>query len=258
MNLDCAQRHFEDNGYVFLPSILAADEAGRLAELIERRYRDPATHAAADADHIRGGVSLMRMFEYDASFRDLLALEPVITLIERILGPDCHAIAQNGLRTSPGKGIVTWHIDDALFFPFLADGRALQREIITAPCFSLNFMILLTDAVAIEFGPTEVVAGSHRTGARPDRSETLPPGTSPTSLLAAAGDGYLVNSQTWHRGAQNTSGRTRYLLTTAYGRRFISQRFYPFLNYRMPDTVLDGADHRLLRLLGRHEMGPYG
>jgi ectoine hydroxylase-related dioxygenase (phytanoyl-CoA dioxygenase family) len=119
-------------------------------------------------------------------------------------------------------------------------------------------MIALSDITEESNGPTQVVAGSHRAGYKPEYDPTLPPGTIPTSLLATAGEGYIVNSQTWHRGSQNTSDRTRYLLTTTYGSRFISQRFYPFLNYDMPKEVLDGATPRLLRLLGRHEKGPYG
>ena len=31
-----------------------------------------------------------------------------------------------------------------------------------------------------------------------------------------------------------------------------------FRTYRMPTQVLDGASSRLLRLLGKHEKGPYG
>ncbi|MFF4583133.1 hypothetical protein ACFY15_32900 [Streptomyces sp. NPDC001373] len=79
-----------------------------------------------------------------------------------------------------------------------------------------------------------------------------------TSLLARAGDAYLVNSQTWHRGAPNQSDRTRYLLTTAYGRRIISQRFYPFIGYQLPTSVLEGASDQLARLLGQHGKGAYG
>lgn len=119
-------------------------------------------------------------------------------------------------------------------------------------------MAVLSEVETDFFGPTQVVAQSHSTGRRPDYSPDLPEGASATSLLARPGDIYLINSQTWHRGAQNRSERIRYLVTTTYGRRFISQRFYPFLNYRMPDHVLDGVSGRLLRLLGKHEKGPYG
>ncbi|MGH3888153.1 MAG: phytanoyl-CoA dioxygenase family protein [Pseudonocardiaceae bacterium] len=199
----------------------------------------------------------MRMFEYHQAFRDLLVLEPMINLVEQIVGTDCHVVAQNALRTPKGKGIVNWHVDDAIFFPFLADMPPVGEET-PLPCYSLNVMMALSDVEAEVFGPTQVVTGSHKTGRAPEYKPSLPPGTAPTSLFAQAGDVYLVNSQTWHRGSQNESERVRYLLTTTYGRRFISQRFYPFLNYRMPDHVLDGASGRLLRLLGRHDKGPYG
>lgn len=255
--VEAAAHEFHRRGFVVLPSLLPAAQARCLRELIEQRYQSLDPDQAADLDLMRGGVSLMRMFEYHQAFRDLLVLEPAISLVEQLLGADCHVVAQNALRTPKGKGIVNWHIDDALFFPFLADVPRLGDDTLL-PCFSLNVMVVLSDVEAEVFGPTQVVAGSHRWGRKPEYTPSLPAGTTPTSLTARAGDVYLVNSQTWHRGAQNQSDRTRYLLTTTYGRRFISQRFYPFLNYRMPDHVLDGASERLLRLLGKHGKGPYG
>ena len=255
---EAAVREFYEHGFVVLPSVLPIGQTQHARELIEQRYQDPATHENPEQDLVRGGVSLMRMFEYHRAFRGFLVLEPVIDLVEQILGTDCHVIAQNALRTPAGKGIVNWHIDDALFFPFLADVPTSPGGARPLPCYSLNVMIALSDVDGEEFGPTQVVAGSHLTGREPDHTPTLPPGVAPTSILARAGDVYLVDSQTWHRGAQNRSARTRYVLTTTYGRRFISQRFFPFLNYRMPPQVVDGASGRLLRLLGRHERGPYG
>ncbi|MGH3849454.1 MAG: phytanoyl-CoA dioxygenase family protein [Pseudonocardiaceae bacterium] len=249
---------FHQEGFVFLPAITPTDRAQYLRELIEQRYRDPKTYENADLDLVRGDVSLMRAFEYHQAFRDLLTLEPVISLVEQILGTDCHVVAQNALRTPKGKGIVNWHIDDELFFPFLAHLPAIPEEAGPLPCYSLNVMVALSNVEAEVFGPTQVVARSHLTGRVPEYQPTLPLGVVTTSLFAQAGDVYLVNSQTWHRGAQNRSERTRYLLTTAYGRRFISQRFFPFLNYQMPSHVLDGASDRLLRLLGKHRKGPYG
>ena len=80
----------------------------------------------------------------------------------------------------------------------------------------------------------------------------------PKSLLMKAGDLYLLSSQTWHRGAPNTSDRIRYLFHQVYGQRFVAQRFWPYLNYHMPDYVLEGADERLLRVLGKHPEMAYG
>lgn len=250
---------FHDDGYVVLRSVVPGDLVGQLRELIERRYQDPATHRAGpEQDELRGGVSLMRMFEYHQVFRDVLALPPVIDLVETILGADCHVIAQNALRTPQGKAIVNWHIDDELFNPLLAHLSHIPPQARPVPCFSLNVMIALSDTPTIQYGPTEVVAGSHLSGRAPPHRSMLPEGVHATALYARAGDVYLLNNQTWHRGAQNLSRHIRYLLTTAYGRRCISQRFYPFLNYQMPQHVLDGASERILRLLGRHDKGPFG
>jgi ectoine hydroxylase-related dioxygenase (phytanoyl-CoA dioxygenase family) len=188
----------------------------------------------------------------------LLILEPVIDLVERVLGDDCHLIAQNALRQSAGMGVVNWHIDDSLFFPFLPEVTEIEGDARLVPCYSLNVMIVLSDVGEERFGPTQVVPGSHLSGREPPYRPELPDDAVPVSLPASAGDVYLINSQTWHRGAQIRSGRTRYLLAATYGRRFISQRFFPFVNYRMPPEVLDGASDRLLRLLGRHDKGPYG
>ena len=62
----------------------------------------------------------------------------------------------------------------------------------------------------------------------------------------------------WHRGEPNSSDQTRCLLQQCYAARHISQRFYPFLNYSMPEHVLEQADERMLRLLGKHSKGAYG
>jgi ectoine hydroxylase-related dioxygenase (phytanoyl-CoA dioxygenase family) len=246
---DQAVAEFGRHGFVVLRSVLTAEEATLFRDLAEDRYRQVADDDP-ETDRLRGGVCLMRVFEAAWQFRDLMEREPVISLVERLLGDDCHVISQNVLRTPPPQSIVNWHIDDAQFFPFTGLDRV--------PVFSLSAMVLLSDVDEERFGPTQVVPGSHLLGHEPPYTDQLPPQQQPLSLLARAGDCYLVNSQTWHRGAPNTSERTRYLLTTAYGRRFISQRFYPFLNYRMPQHVLDGASTRLRRLLGAHGKGPYG
>jgi ectoine hydroxylase-related dioxygenase (phytanoyl-CoA dioxygenase family) len=253
-------RDFQRDGFLVLPSILSECDVLLMREEIEQRY----THLMSQPecpeqkDGIRGGVSLMRMFEVHAVFRDLIEKGRHVDLVEEILGDDCHVVAQNAIRTPHGKGIVNWHVDDELYFPFLSD---LDRDVVSGlgiPCYALNVMVVLSDVPSNAHGPTQVVPGSHLSGRRPDYRPDLDTGIPVRSLHARAGDAYLVNSQTWHRGGQNHSDRTRYLVSTTYGRRFVSQRFYPFLNYQMPDEVLTGASDRLRRLLGGHGKGPYG
>jgi ectoine hydroxylase-related dioxygenase (phytanoyl-CoA dioxygenase family) len=105
------------------------------------------------------------------------------------------------------------------------------------------------------------VPGSHYSGRDPnDPREPTFEGRGPVSICVKAGDGYLQHPQVWHRGAPNTSDRTRYISGMAWGRRFVAQRFYPFLNYRLPDWLMDMAkgNERLLRVLGKHGKGAYG
>jgi ectoine hydroxylase-related dioxygenase (phytanoyl-CoA dioxygenase family) len=124
--------------------------------------------------------------------------------------------------------------------------------------FAVNVQIALTDIPSPEHGPTQVVPTSHRSGSRPPAQDPVFDGHGPLSILARAGDAYLQDSQVWHRGAPNLSERTRYLYQICFGRRMIAQRLYPYLNYRAPDQVMDGAGERLLRVLGKHRVGSWG
>ena len=87
---------FQRDGYLFLKGVLTEKEVLVLRETMERKYQDPKMHEA-EGDHIRG-TSMMRMFEYDINFRDLIAREPFVSLSEAILGDDCHMMSQNAIR----------------------------------------------------------------------------------------------------------------------------------------------------------------
>jgi len=129
----------------------------------------------------------------------------------------------------------------------------------TMPLHVVTVQIPLTDMDTIEKGPTQFVPGSHYSGRQPN--DTKAPtfeGRGPDTILCKAGDVYLHNGQCWHRGAPNTSDQPRYLLQLSYSRRWVSQRFFPFVNYEIPPRVLARADDRRKRVLGFHAKGPYG
>ena len=75
---------FSCNGYYFLDQVLTVHEVSTLKSVIERKYKAPRMHQE-EGDHIRGS-SLMRMYEYDHAFRDLIVREPFANLAEDILG----------------------------------------------------------------------------------------------------------------------------------------------------------------------------
>ncbi len=243
------------DGYAHLGQVLAADEVAALRGAVERKAVDPRILADEAGDHIRG-ISLMRMFEYDSVFRDLIEREPFASLAEAVLGDDCHVMSQNALIYGEGQG-GGWHVDDALQFPLPegADGHDPERP---PPCLVMQIFTPLTD-MDPQAGCTQVVPGSHLSGRRPDAGyDPTFNGRGAVSIEAKAGEAYLFNNQIWHQGSKNHSSKPRILGGVTYARRFIAQRFYPFVDYQMPDHVWEGASPRLQRFLGRHQKGAYG
>ncbi len=248
-----------DEGYCHLGQVLEAEEVAALKGAMDRKMNDPKILGDEEGDHIRGR-SLMRMFEYDYAFRDLIVREPFASLAEAVLGDDCHLMSQNALFTKAGEGedVGGWHVDDLVHFP-LSDGVESYDRRMAMPCLVLQIFTPLTDVEEVKYGPTQVVPGSHYAGRRPEIQDNPTfDGRGPVSILARAGDAYLFNNQIWHRGGPNRSDRDRFLGGVTYSKRFISQRFYPFIDYHMPEHVWQGADARLQRMLGRHAKGAYG
>ena len=158
---------FYNNGWVHLGNILNSLEINSLIEILNSRIHDKRVILDEECDYTRG-VSSMRMFEYNKAFLDLLTRQPIIGFVEEILGNDCHLIAQNALFTRIGEGIIKWHIDDHLFFPF--DLHEYEK----IPCYSLNVMIPLTDIEEINHGPTQVIQRSHVSGKIPPKGAINP------------------------------------------------------------------------------------
>ncbi len=251
------------DGYCFLgTSILEQDEVAALRDAMERKIDDPAMQEDQPGDH-RQGRSLMRMFEYDRSFRDLIVREPFASLAEAVLGDQCHVMGQNALFTEPNPGATVdgpggWHLDDLVQFP-LPPEIPRHDSGVPLPCNVMQLFTPLTGIDSVACGPTQVVPQSHYAGRRPtvqDRPHF--DGNGPVSILAEPGDAYIFNNQVWHRGAPNASDRHRLLGGATYSKRYVAQRFYPFIDYHMPEHVWEGAGPRLQRMLGRHKHGSYG
>jgi ectoine hydroxylase-related dioxygenase (phytanoyl-CoA dioxygenase family) len=243
---------FIGDGCLLVPGVLRPEETDALRERVDAAFANPLVEKPFN------DWNVLRLFEQDRMFRDLLVREPIISLVEAVVGADCHLIANNCIRNPPGKGFHAFHVDPCVWLP-LPDEIPRFDPRFRFPCFIVHVQIALTDIETVEHGPTQYVPQSHYSGRPPNDPENPTfEDQGPRSVLCKAGDAYLQHPQAWHRGAPNRSDRTRYLMQQVFGQCFVSQRFYPYLNYRMPDHVLEGADERMLRILGKHRRGAYG
>lgn len=252
---------FHAEGFLVLPEVLPKEFTAELLAGVQRSFSVPNAEAEMYGGDM-GQIWRPRMFEQGEAFEQLIDFAPVIDLVEAILGKDCHIIANSALRTGPGQGISGWHADEAVRFP-RPKGVPLDPRI-PMPCFILNLNYYLCD-VDEELGPTEFVPASHRSGRQPEpadynsNGEPAYEGREVVRGVGPAGTVVMWNDQTWHHGAKNRSkDRVRWVQQAPYGRRYISQRFYPFVNYHMPEEIIERANPRRKSLLGLHGIGAYG
>lgn len=255
---------FYQNGATIIRNVLSREECEQICARVDQIFAEPYFTEMRNVKvkpqhHGKVPIVVHRLFECDTMFRDLLVREPIISIAEKVLGPECHCMAQGCILNRKDLGINRFHIDDSLEFPIIDDNIKSHDRRLRMPVFRMSFQIALTDQDEDQYGPSQFIPGSHYAGRQPNDPESPTfDGQGSKSLHMKAGDLYLLSSQTWHRGAPNTSDRVRYLFHQVYSQRFVAQRFWPYLNYKMPDYVLEGADERLLRVLGKHREMAYG
>ena len=241
---------FHRDGFLVLQDVLTPEMCARMREDLD---------AALEANNEAGdGIIQLhhRMFEVSPTNVSLFDLEPIVTFAEKLIAETTHVIHNNSFRVQPGKGITTWHQDDSPHF-LVMEGEAPKNIRLPVLLFTANYY--LTDVEAPEYGPTQVLPGSHLFGKR------CPPTLDGTEWedktvygCGKAGSVVLFNNQVWHRGAPNLTQRVRYITQVSYARRLVGHKYYPFMNYQMPEHVYAGASERLKRLLGFMPHGAYG
>jgi ectoine hydroxylase-related dioxygenase (phytanoyl-CoA dioxygenase family) len=245
--LDGWKSRLVDVGYIVIPNALPAPAVDHFRERI----------ASFEPSIGYGSASLVRLFEKGKDFVDLLLNEPIFSLMERVFGDRMHIIALQGHRMVSGNEISRFHADEI----YLQRPEDVGDDVDYPPIVNtINCHYYLVD-VPMELGPTEVVPGSHRACRQPTPEDGDPPrwrGQSPVSLTCNAGDCILYSNQMWHRGATNQTDRARLSVVPGYARRFVAQRFWPFLNYNLTREILDECTPRQRELLGEHPRGAYG
>jgi ectoine hydroxylase-related dioxygenase (phytanoyl-CoA dioxygenase family) len=242
---------FNRDGVLFLENVLPLDLVSQLKDDLETGLADRTDNGSNIID-LR-----CRMFETSEANLSLFDLEPIVTFAEALVEKNCHVVHNNSFRTPiGGKGITTWHQDDAPHF-LVTHGEPPTNVRLPVLLFTANYY--LTDVPTVANGPTQYIPGSHLFGSKPP---TAMEGTKwedkIVSCLGGAGSVVMFNNQVWHRGAPNNSDVPRYMTQISYGRRMVNHFYYPFMNYQMPAHCYENADPRLKRLLGFLPSGPYG
>ena len=244
---------FHRQGYLFLQNVLPPDWCAEL-----RADLDWALENNPNGFNITNPKIVLahRLFETSQANLRLFDLEPIVSFAEALISPGCHVIHNNSFKTPPGAGLDGWHQDDPAHY-LVTEGEPPTNVRLPVLFFTANYY--LTDVTEVEHGCTEVIPASHLFGATPPK---VMEGTrwEPQIRynLGKAGSVILFNNQVWHRGGPNRSERTRYITQVTYARRIIGHRYYPFMNYQMPEHVYREANPRLKRLLGFLDHGPYG
>lgn len=243
------------DGYVYLPSVLSADEVADLRKQMDNLTAIPESfdkHTDAP-EHAFMNKSINNAFNRHPHFLQFLDHPGVIDIEEAVHGDDCHCIGMTAWMTGSGRPEQTLHCDWlALSLPedIMADPRVRLPIFITTAHYYL-------DDITKELGPTNFVPGSHLSGRGPD-GDVEWKGATDKSIMCKAGDVVIFRCEVWHRGTANTSGRTRYLLQVHYAKRMITQKFPPYLNkFQFDPDILAHADERQLRLMGDHRGSNY-
>lgn len=259
------KERFHRDGFLFLKGVLQPGFVQRLRADFDRIVEEDGESLGPE----RPMILRNRMFERSRAALQLFDLEPIVTFAEQLVAANCHVFHNNFFRTAAGGGFSQWHQDDDAHY-LVTHGTAPTNVRLAVLFFTCNYF--LTDAESVEHGTTQLVPGSHLFGRRPPGAEAseLPVGSGVKTLdgtewsekvftaCGPAGSVILFNNQTWHRGAPNVSDRVRYVAQVSYGRRVIGHRYFPYMNYRMPEEVYRDASPRLKRLLGFLPKGPYG
>ncbi len=216
---------FSREGCVVVPGVFTPQEVQALRDQTDSYFDRRSEIPPKFASYAMNAFVLRYCAELDPLYAACLTAGPIPGLVEAVLGPQARFNALNVIRNEPGTAISVWHVDDVLEFPLPPDIPRFDARI-KMPVFWFTVQVALSDIDAVEHGPTQYVPGSHYSGRKPISQETpCFEGVGPTDVLCKAGDIYFTNHQTWHRGAPNTSDRTRYVMQLQFAQRWADARF---------------------------------
>lgn len=254
-DLESRVKAIEEDGFVYFPGVLNAEEVAELRDAMDRLTQRPESFDRHNTPENGGFLNkhINNAFNRDTVFLQYLDKPEIIELGEAIHGDDCHVIGMTAWTTGPGRPDQNLHTD---WLPISLPADVLEDPRVKVPIFITTAHFYLDDLYE-ELGPTKFIPGSHRAGRGPN-GDVEWQGVGDHSILCNAGDVVVFRSEVWHRGSANTSDQNRYLLQVHYAKRMITQKFPPYLNkFQFDEAILAEATSRQRRLLGDHRPSNY-
>lgn len=261
-----AAHELQQEGFTLLSQLFSPSEVGALADEIASVFDD----VRPDIRSTRVADGHFEPFRYEMLNRSALAHQAIshpaiLSVIEPLLGEDCHVIANTAWRQPADDnrhGGRFWHIDSGPHVPRPADVSWDER--IPYPIFAVACHIFLMDC-PLESGPTGVIPRSHTSGQGPPRGRAADDtltwnGVGPVPVVARAGDVSLFVSDAWHRRLPSLDGDPgRFFLQVHYGRRDLAQRLRTTdrANQLSEAAIARATTLRERALIGLHKPGFY-
>ena len=251
----------EREGYTIIRGLLDADQIAELRDKINEIFeRNPPDNRGPRPPE-DAAMFHYAMLNRSAAAQCACANPRLLSVIEPLLGEDCHVIANTAWRNPAGHpgshGGQNWHIDAGPHVP-LPEGVRWPADI-PHPVFAIGVHLYLQDC-ALEDGPTGVLPGSHLSGRPPPLGRHLDDdldyeGMRVTPLITQAGDAGLFVSDVWHRRMPTGEGdHGRFFLQVHYGRRDIAQRLLTTdeRNQLSAEAIARAGTDREHRVIGLH------
>lgn len=208
------RRHFDEQGYLFVPNALDAGQIAALTEVTDAIY----AKRVADGHDPKTALFYPNFIPDSPLFTDLVDYEKVLPKVWGILGWNIFLYHAHLIVTPPSgqeksDNTFGWHQDS---------GRVnVEIESHPRPRLSLKVAYFLSDTSEPGRGNFWILPGSHRddTLVRPENGVGQPEGAIP--VCVPPGTAVFFDRRLWHTASPNWSDITRKILFYGYGYRWL-------------------------------------
>ena len=212
---DHERQQLDDKGYVILEGCMGNDLLNALRRRIHELYDEEGERAGTEFRTEAHAHRLANLVDKGDIFRRAIVLPPVLECVRHVLGSDIKLSSLNARSADP-------HTDVGQ--PLHVDMGAIPDERGYWVCNT----VWMLDDFTLDNGPTRMIPGSHRWGARPQDVLDDPLAAHPQEVLLTgrAGTIAVMNAHLWHAGTANRTAAPRLAMHAFYCRRDKPQQQY--------------------------------